>query len=626
MAFLPSPQSLTPQGGSGGVTKQAWTGPGDGWFVWVCPTGGDYYFDTRHPAGTDFRTTLSAYAVVNYPPRTSADFSAVTLLTTGSFGNGYGYEFGALIAFTATAGTEYLVNVGSRDGSQGKFSLEFGKFSAEKIGACGSTTDLGEMLCKAGNLSVGDGSEQNATYAFAGGFVAPIEWYNYPFLFPSNFGSESINLPPGFYILVRDHLGQNGGSGTGFIIYGEATQNFAGSYLPTSAYSKGSVVFHFFDASGGDGSNWGLYRALTDVPSNSIFDANGFGFINYSSPLTIPYFDRGFYWEKIGNADGATSTGEWYVIFDTTTDCFYYPFCHSGGNVIFGWFFIVPYVAAQGDYTTYNLLKFNPGANTSMAVFSIQNNGYTNGTDRSGGFYYTVYVSMTNASLSYPSGAFSVELLSVNGIATRNSVTSGNNNSPSKRCNFSLGAGATDTSQGWDFYSSNSDELEGLFRFYDCAGNFVQDVLMVIAEASASIAGTLPTGEVVCSVGVLAPSRSSFTVQNSGVVPIANLILQMQSVVKGAVQFADPANGTPCSGPFSKTLFSKAIGYLEPYIGTNFAYSQVNVAFAMQRADPTLGVGPSGGPPSYNLDVKIDLADKANQFQMPTLTQTAYLQ
>lgn len=612
MAFLPSPQSLTPQGGSGGVTKQAWTGPGDGWFVWVCPTSGDYYFDTRHPAGTDFKTTLSAYAVINYPPRTSADFSAVTLLTAGSFGNGYGYEFGALIAFTATAGTEYLVNVGSRDGSQGKFSLEFGKFSAEVFGPCSGCTPGLSSLCKVADLTTSGAGLYSFGVQPAGNYIVTTcgGAVEDAVVMVTNFGAmmaayKGGRAQPWTYSQTRTYGGWN--------YYSDNTPFYQGTlfqatyyvldYKPTYGYEQTLPVCNFYVAllDSYPTGNWNYSEASDPMGCNNVWPFSFF-------PPIAPTFSA-------QARSGPAFVGGPQVCF-TTGPCAYAAVCHTGGEL----------GVYSGGGVAFALYRFDVAFNTSMTVVLIQNNGYADGISRGGGFYYTVYVGMTNASLSYPSGSFSVELLSVNGIATRNSVTLGTNNSPSKRCNFSLDAGATDRTQGWDFHSSNSGELEGLFRFYDCAGNFVQDVLMVIAEASASIAGTLPTGEVVCSVGVLAPSRSSFTVQNSGVVPIANLILQMQSVVKGAVQFADPANGTPCSGPFSKTLFSKAIGYLEPYIGTNFAYSQVNVAFAMQRADPTLGVGPSGGPPSYQLDVKIDLADKANQFQMPTLTQTAYLQ
>ena len=126
-----------------------------------------------------------------------------------------------------------------------------------------------------------------------------------------------------------------------------------------------------------------------------------------------------------------------------------------------------------------------------------------------------------------------------------------------------------------------------------------------------------------CATGLLQPSSGQVTVFNVGVVPIANLTYQMVAV-GGAVEFSAPGNASPCAGPFPATVFSQALGYLEP-TSINYAKSLATVAAAMKRADSTLGSPVSGDPTDFALDLNLVLVDDTFQV-LPTAVQTVKLQ
>ena len=279
----------------------------------------------------------------------------------------------------------------------------------------------------------------------------------------------------------------------------------------------------------------------------------------------------------------------------------------------------VPYQNSERQPTA-ALLFFDLQQIVKLSVHSISNAGYTNGTDRSGGFKYSVTLSVYNSNLNYSTGNFSLRMLAQDG----NTVTS------TATLALNVAAASSDTSTAtWTFYSFAADVLPATFRIYDCAGNFVCDVPLVLAEASAAL-HLNTTGN--CDVHTfppvpLSPSSSSVTVTNTGVVPVTDMVLQMQSPVVGQIMFSDPANGSPCAGPFSATLFSKQLGYMEPYLtgaGAN-ASAQQTVSFAMRRADVTLGVSEQPYNPNFYMQLQLVLADKAAQYQMPVLTQTVSL-
>ena len=123
------------------------------WWTWTCPSTGDYYFTTRDAAGTptDFPSVLQVFTG-----------SAVNALTEVSYlenegaGFGNGFEYGALVAFTATVGTVYFIRVDGRRSKTGNIWLSWNSFVAPRLGSCGGCPiDFQSEICVA-TISISD--------------------------------------------------------------------------------------------------------------------------------------------------------------------------------------------------------------------------------------------------------------------------------------------------------------------------------------------------------------------------------------------------------------------------------------------------------------------------------------
>lgn len=127
--YNPGPMYPTGSKGSAGPFNTMW-------FQWVCPATDNYFFSTRDRSGslqTNFASTCNAF--------TGSAVNALTRVTTlmdQSVGDGNGTDNGASIAFAATSGTTYYIQIDSRvSGTTGNFLLSWGVFSQTLLGTCG---------------------------------------------------------------------------------------------------------------------------------------------------------------------------------------------------------------------------------------------------------------------------------------------------------------------------------------------------------------------------------------------------------------------------------------------------------------------------------------------------------
>jgi len=109
------------------------------WYSWTCPADGDYFFSTRDLTGanrTSNKTSIQAFTGSSVNALTS-----VTLIMDQSAGEGTGMSNFASIAFTASSGTTYYIQIDARGsvGETGAIYLNWGLFYLPTLGACGAS-------------------------------------------------------------------------------------------------------------------------------------------------------------------------------------------------------------------------------------------------------------------------------------------------------------------------------------------------------------------------------------------------------------------------------------------------------------------------------------------------------
>lgn len=115
------------------------------WWKWTCPADGNYFFTTEkmvNAIGTNFKTKIAVYVANNPASPAVNDLSQVTYLLDQHAGIGLGVEYGAEVAFAATNGTVYYIQVESRTGDEGPIALTWGVFNAPWLSGCGDCIEF----------------------------------------------------------------------------------------------------------------------------------------------------------------------------------------------------------------------------------------------------------------------------------------------------------------------------------------------------------------------------------------------------------------------------------------------------------------------------------------------------
>lgn len=203
------------------------------WWAWTCPQNGAYYFSTEGNGigqitgapSTNFNSILQAFALFGPP----ANYSVATLNElvpyihdqSGGIGTtpgrnvtskltAFGYEYGARIAFQASAGVTYYIRVDTRDGSTGSIYLKWNLYYPERLGACNECVDFSAAQCL--GSATYPASIYQITTAITNGALQPITTPDLQYLLNILNGLETpqeitFNLPacpvaPGLYQVV----------------------------------------------------------------------------------------------------------------------------------------------------------------------------------------------------------------------------------------------------------------------------------------------------------------------------------------------------------------------------------------------------------------------------------------
>jgi hypothetical protein len=159
------------------------------WYQWTCPgTYTAYFFSTLSPnLVTNFKTCLNIY--------TGTAVNALTRVTTlmdQSSGDGWGANNGASIAFQATPGTVYYIQIDSRvAGATGNFFLSWGQYSRRTLGDCGAALNFNaDVQCL--------GTVQPTTLSQSGTLNCPRSQA----ACPSFWSFGSVTIGPGNYAVA----------------------------------------------------------------------------------------------------------------------------------------------------------------------------------------------------------------------------------------------------------------------------------------------------------------------------------------------------------------------------------------------------------------------------------------
>lgn len=566
MSTLASPTNIS------GATGTAGGATGD-WLAWTCPATGYYRFDTRTNPG--FRSSLNGYLLSATPhsPVIMADLTLLTYVASGNEPANYGYEWGALIAFSATSGDTYYFNVTSRDGSSGAFTLTWTGFSFVTLGPCGQCTPESTGLCfvKSAGISAIAGDIPYSSYKYVfGSYAAWTEG-------TADFGT----VGSGYYYLLYCGgamqssalyewcIGLGGGAG-GAVLFGSAATNYVGVFWdgetfgsPSSgaSYSAGNVV-NFAGT---------FYRALHNVTisgSGSYPPNDSTNWVALTSPDVLQISD---------------STGSYTLptqqAAEMNSACLNWPFCFAGGDIKLVWMFGNQFAGAN-DYidgspdTTLALFRFDPGYLITGTLQSISNGGASGS-----GYNYSVTIKLTNTSLRFASGPFSVALQS-GGPSSLGSVSAAVNVS-------SIAAGGSATAT-FTFYSAAEDALYGVFQMSDCNGNANGPAFqLTLATAAISMSVTTPNTVFRCSstCSNLCQYSPQLTINNVGVVPISavnfTITLSLGGLFTTDIQDTTGQGSAPDSSICAKSFSSPS---LNDSTGALAVGSYIYVHFGAQRS------------------------------------------
>ena len=123
------------------------------WWAWTCPATGSYQFETAGTDGTNFTNFASVLQAF-----TGSAVNALTetpYMMNQSIGIGNGFQFGAMVAFNAVAGTVYYLRVDGRNGTVGSVFLQWATYGFPILRSCNSCIDLQSEICIASMLVTG---------------------------------------------------------------------------------------------------------------------------------------------------------------------------------------------------------------------------------------------------------------------------------------------------------------------------------------------------------------------------------------------------------------------------------------------------------------------------------------
>jgi len=296
------------------------------WYQWTCPTSGNYYFTTRGQDAfgvpiTSFKSTVQIF-VTNHGivPEVVTDLLLIQqvpvsgspwgfgltsiVLYDQSVGAAGGLDNGASIAFTATAGTIYYIQIDTRaTGATGTFTLKWGAFAGLTIGDCGSAMNFNANVECFGTVQISDLTTNNF-YSFGTIAAAP--------------GNYAVMLVSGDPTLVNDYSGSTN----------PAAGVVDGNILACSEWPSGSVwsCDTIFDLPAS-------VCAMTIIPHHTSSQPIGIACLGNSSatnssknptytlvyyPFTISALSNSQGWNYLYNASGATATSgtSWQAKFN----------------------------------------------------------------------------------------------------------------------------------------------------------------------------------------------------------------------------------------------------------------------------------------------------------------------
>lgn len=257
------------------------------WFMWTCPATGPYFFSTLDKTGgmhTNFASSCNVF--------TGTAVNALTRVTTimdQSVGDGWGSDNGASIAFDATNGATYYIQVDSRAANlTGNYVLTWGPWLSANFGSCGDNDlNFNQATICYGVVQVTD-ITADGYYTF-GTFAAT------PGIFAVRF-VNGIAVSAGFATNTACPCEMiiDGNFGPTWQRWQDPNQNSGSGLWASGQFAAGSVYT--------DGNDTAAV-CVTNVPLFSpVLDDNPFGY------GTFP----GTYWDSVNTKPGGTFQGGLY--------------------------------------------------------------------------------------------------------------------------------------------------------------------------------------------------------------------------------------------------------------------------------------------------------------------------
>ena len=140
------------------------------WYSWYCSVSGNYYFSTKHLSTTTPVTDYLSTIQVSAGSTLLLQVEIPSYLMNQSVGDGNGMDNGASVAFAATAGTTYYIQIDGRYGATGHFVLTWGTYNQETWGGCGGLTNVTvntdpSMVC-VGSVEIPNNLSADAWFSF----------------------------------------------------------------------------------------------------------------------------------------------------------------------------------------------------------------------------------------------------------------------------------------------------------------------------------------------------------------------------------------------------------------------------------------------------------------------------
>jgi hypothetical protein len=198
------------------------------WYSWTCPTDGDYFFSTRDLTGanrTNFKSAIQAFT-----GSAVGSLTRVTLLLDQGSGEGYAASNFASVAFAATAGTVYSIQIdGLASGDTGNVYLTWGTYLPFTLGGCNSCgPDWINEICL-GTITISDVTS-DAIYSFGS--------------FPLDPGNWKIRYCGGYFYQQYNPSFNNSG-GTGYLSWSGIIFNLPAlptMWNPASSYTTSDFI------------------------------------------------------------------------------------------------------------------------------------------------------------------------------------------------------------------------------------------------------------------------------------------------------------------------------------------------------------------------------------------------